>query len=164
MGGTDRLCPPTQGLTLHPDYGIIELTKGNKMNATHTGDLLVSFGLNQKGYSIFRVEDCFNFNSAITSGVTIKMKSDLANRELDLESIIQIEPRVRVSYEWSYSKYIVGKGTEEEQDKNLPEEWYPEIDQNDEFTWPSVDRYEWYEDGKLVKVRYWEFGNEDWAK
>ena len=133
------------------------------MNATHTGDLLISFGVG-KGYSMFRVEDCFVFNSGITSGVTIKMESDLATRQLDLESIIQLEPRVRVSYEWSYSKYIVGIGTEEEYDNNLPDEWYPEIDQDDEFTWPTVDRYEWYEDGKLVKVRYWEFGNEDWAK
>ena len=134
------------------------------MNATHTGDLLVSFGINQKGYSIFRVEDCFDFDSAITSGVTIKMESDLANRKLDLESIIQIEPRVRVSYEWNYSDYLVEEEDGEEWDNNLPYDWYPEIDQDDDFTWPSVGRYEWYEDGKLVKVRYWEFGNEDWAK
>ena len=58
------------------------------MNATHTGDLLISFG-EGKGYSMFRVEDCFNFNSAITSGVSIKMEPDLATRGLDLESIVK---------------------------------------------------------------------------
>ncbi len=61
------------------------------MSATHTGDLLISFG-EDKGYSMFRVEDCFDFDSAITSGVTIKMEPDLATRGLDLESIVKLEP------------------------------------------------------------------------
>ena len=133
------------------------------MNTTHTGDLLISFG-EGKGYSMFRVEDCFDFDSGITSGVSIKMEPDLATRGLDLESIVKLEPRVRVSYVWRYEKYIVGKGTEEEFDNNLPDEWYPIIDQDDVDTFPSVERYEWYEDGELVKVRHWEFGNEEWDK
>ena len=88
----------------------------------------------------------------------------MATRGLDLESIVKLEPRVRVSYVWRYEKYVVGIGTEEEFDNNLPDEWYPIIDQDDVDTFPSVDRYEWYEDGELVKVRQWEFGNEDWDK
>ena len=129
-----------------------------------TGDLTISFIPNFAGYSMFRVEDMWDEDSAITSGVAIKSEPDLATRELDLQSIVKIENKVQVSYGWVYSDY-----SEEDYPDDLPFEWTTEsetgtIDQDDSLTWPSHGRKEWYEDGELVKIRNWEYGNEDWDK
>jgi|FLOH01.1.fsa_nt_gi hypothetical protein len=135
------------------------------MSEIETGDLTISFIPNFAGYSMFRIEDMYDDDTAITSGVTIKMEPDLATRELDLESIIQIENKVRVTYGWNYSSY----SAEKDYPNDLPFEWTTEsedgtIDQDDSLTWPSVGRIEWYENGELVKVRHWEYGNTDWDK
>lgn len=129
---------------------------------SETGDLTISFIPNFAGYSMFRVEDMWDEDSAITSGCYIK--SDLATRELDLQSIVKIENKVKVSYGWAYSDYA-----EEGYPDDLPFDWTTKsetgtIDQNDSLTWPSHGRKEWYLDGELVKLRVWEYGNEDWDK
>ena len=131
---------------------------------SETGELTISFSPNLRGYSMFRVEDMWDDDSAFTSGVTIKMEPDLATRELDLQSILKIENKVQVSYGWAYSDYA-----EEDYPDDLPFEWTTEsetgtIDQDDWLTWPPFSRKEWYEDGELVKIRNWEYGNEDWDK
>ena len=129
-----------------------------------TGDLTISFIPNFVGYSMFRIEDMWDENSVVTSGVAIKSVPDLSTRELDLESIIKIENKVQVTYGWNYSDY-----SEEGYPDDLPFDWTTEsetgtIDQDDWLTWPSIGRKEWYEDGELVKIRNWEYGNEDWDK
>ena len=134
------------------------------MNADGTGDLELGFQGGVKGYSVVRTEDIFDPDSKWTSGINIKFGPDLATRELDLQSIIQVEPKVYVRYTWNYSDYIVVEEDAEEWDNNLPYEWLPIIDQDDDSTWPRDGRKEWYVDGELVKVRVWEFGNEDWDK
>ena len=134
------------------------------MNADNTGDLELGFQGGVKGYSVVRTEDIFDPDSKWTSGISIKFGPDLATRELDLQSIIQVEPKVYVRYTWNYSDYIVVEEDGEEWDNNLPYEWLPTIDQDDDSTWPRDGRKEWYVDGELVKVRVWEFGNEDWDK
>ena len=131
---------------------------------SETGDLTISFNPKLPGYSMFRVEDMWDDDSAITSGVTIKMESDLATKELDLQSIVKIENKVQVYYTWVYSDYA-----EEDYPDDLPFDWTTEsetgtIDQDDSLTWPPFGRMEWYEDGELVKIRNWEYGNEDWDK
>jgi hypothetical protein len=131
---------------------------------SETGDLTIGFSPRLPGYSMFRVEDMWDDNSAFTSGVTIKMEPDLATRELDLQSIVKIENKVQVFYGWAYSDYA-----EEDYPDDLPFEWTTEsetgtIDQDDSLTWPPFSRKEWYEDGELVKIRNWEYGNEDWDK
>ena len=125
-----------------------------------TGDLTLSFIPNFVGYSMFRIEDMWDENSVITSGVTIKTEPDLSTRELDLQSIIKIENKVKITYGWDYSNY-----TEKDYPDDLPFDWTTEsetgtIDQDDWLTWPSIGRVEWYEDGKLAKVRNWEYGRE----
>ena len=134
------------------------------MNADGTGDLELGFQGGVKGYSVVRTEDMFDPDSKWTSGINIKFGPDLATRELDLQSIIQVEPKVYVRYTWNYSDYIVVEEDGEEWDNNLPYEWLPTIDQDDDSTWPRDGHKEWYVDGELVKVRVWEFGNEDWDK
>ena len=131
---------------------------------SETGDLTISFNPKLPGYSMFRVEDMWDDDSAITSGVTIKMESDLATKELDLQSIVKIENKVQVYYTWVYSDYA-----EEDYPDDLPFDWTTEsetgtIDQDDSLTWPPHGRVEWYENGELVKIRNWEYGNEDWDK
>ena len=126
-----------------------------------TGDLTISFIPNFVGYSMFRIEDMWDENSVVTSGVAIKSVPDLATRELDLESIIKIENKVQVTYGWDYSSYC----PEEDYPLDLPFEWTTEsetgtIDQDDWLTWPSIGRVEWYENGELVKIRNWEYGKE----
>lgn len=125
-----------------------------------TGDLTISFIPNFVGYSMFRIEDMWDENSVVTSGVAIKSVPDLATRELDLESIIKIENKVQVTYGWNYSDY-----SEEGYPDDLPFDWTTEsetgtIDQDDWLTWPSIGRVEWYENGELVKIRNWEYGKE----
>ena len=134
------------------------------MNASNTEDLELGFTGGFKGYSVVRTTNMFDRDSKWTSGISIKFGPDLATRELDLQSIIQVEPRVYVRYTWNYSDYIVVEEDAEEWDNNLPYEWLPTIDQDDDSTWPQDGRKEWYVDGELVKVRHWEFGNEDWDK
>ena len=134
------------------------------MNADGTGDLELGFQGGVKGYTVVRTEDIFDPDSKWTSGINIKFGPDLATRELDLQSIIQVEPKVYVRYTWNYSDYIVVEEDGEEWDNNLPYEWLPTIDQDDDSTWPRDGHKEWYVDGELVKVRVWEFGNEDWDK
>ena len=134
------------------------------MNASNTEDLELGFTGGFKGYSVVRTTNMFDRDSKWTSGISIKFGPDLATRELDLQSIIQVEPRVYVRYTWNYSDYIVVEEDAEEWDNNLPYEWLPTIDQDDDSTWPQDGRKEWYVDGELVKVRNWEFGNEDWDK
>ncbi len=130
------------------------------MSEIETGDLTISFIPNFVGYSMFRVEDMWDENSVVTSGVAIKSVPDLSTRELDLESIIKIENKVQVTYGWNYSDY-----SEEGYPDDLPFEWTTEsetgtIDQDDWLTWPSIGRVEWYENGELVKIRNWEYGKE----
>ena len=125
-----------------------------------TGDLTISFIPNFVGYSMFRIEDMWDENSVVTSGVAIKSVPDLSTRELDLESIIKIENKVQVTYGWNYSDY-----SEEGYPDDLPFDWTTEsetgtIDQDDWLTWPSIGRVEWYENGELVKIRNWEYGKE----
>jgi len=125
-----------------------------------TGDLTISFIPNFVGYSMFRIEDMWDENSVVTSGVAIKAVPDLSTRELDLESIIKIENKVQVTYGWDYADY-----SEEGYPLDLPFEWTTEsetgtIDQDDWLTWPSIGRVEWYENGELVKIRNWEYGKE----
>ena len=48
-----------------------------------TGDLTISFIPNFVGYSMFRIEDMWDENSVVTSGVAIKAVPDLSTRELD---------------------------------------------------------------------------------
>jgi len=83
----------------------------------------------------------------------------------DLEHILKTEPRVLVRYGWDYSRYI----PKPDYPFDLPYEWSTNsdtgvIDQLDDSTWTAVGRYEWYENGVLVKVSNWEYGNEDWDK
>ena len=127
---------------------------------SETGDLTISFNPKLPGYSMFRIEDMWDNDSAITSGVTIKMEPDLATKELDLQSIVKIENKVQVYYTWVYSDYA-----EEDYPDDLPFDWTTEsetgtIDQDDWLTWPSIGRVEWYENGELVKIRNWEYGKE----
>tara|TARA_B110000914_G_C15047182_1_gene257963 strand:+ start:36 stop:464 length:429 start_codon:yes stop_codon:yes gene_type:complete len=137
------------------------------MNDIHTGDLELGFQAGMSGYSLMRTEDMFDPESKLTSGINLKMGPDLATRELDLESILQIEPRVKVRYTWDYSRYIVGVGTDEELDNNLPYDWTTEsdtgtIDRDDDSTWPRTGHIEWYEDGQLSKVWSWKYGEKEW--
>ncbi len=68
------------------------------MNADGTGDLELGFQGGVKGYTVVRTEDIFDPDSKWTSGINIKFGPDLATRELDLQSIIQVEPKVYVRY------------------------------------------------------------------
>ena len=116
-------------------------------------DLTLSFIKDSKGYSFFRTEDMFDENSKLTSGIAIKEFPDLATRELDLESIIQTEDRVRVRYEWVYSDYA-------DEDGFLPYDWTIEsgngtIDQDDWTTWPKTGKVTFFEHGKLVREEGW---------